>query len=124
MLDAAQAATLASVASVASPSHSKSKPIWRWVVRSILLQHSDWMKSKQGQERRRALSHVRSERRPERSGRREMKGLLENLLSFCVNKSGRRGREKSRSAAVAAAARTEDGRQTFQLFFAAVRTGA
>lgn len=82
----------------------KSKPIRRWVVCSIVLQHSNWKKSKQGREQQRVLVHVRSNVRAQQRLLQKVegdKGVLENLLSFCVNKSGRRGQKKSCSAAAA-----------------------
>lgn len=56
-------------------------------------------KSKQGREQQRVLVHVRSNLLLQKV--EGDKGVLENLLSFCVTKSGRRGQKKSCSAAAA-----------------------
>lgn len=89
------------------------------MVCSIVLQHSNWKKSKQGREQQRVLFRVRSNVRAQQCLLQKVegdKGVLENLLSFCVNKSGRRGQKKSCSAA--AATNTERNRgqnKTFSL---------
>lgn len=69
-----------------------------------LLQHSYWKKSKEGWEQQRVLVHVCSNVRAQQRLLQKVegdKGVLENLLSFCVNKCGRRGQKKSCSAAAA-----------------------